>query len=153
LQPVRRLFADRAHPVLELEASRLAQSVHFARERTFELLELAPLDLGKRDLEPRPRLALRRVDLLGERVLALSQPFRDLLDRPAPVGRLALELVDRLGERLLRGLLELLAQADRRRPLLVDGGPELARPCFDPGSHVDDALSLTLLERGHLPFG
>src|SRR5574340_1835182 len=63
-KPVRRLLADRAHPVLELVRPRLAQPVHLARRRPLQLLGLAALELRERDLDPGPDVALRPVHLL-----------------------------------------------------------------------------------------
>ncbi len=110
-EAIRRLLADRAHPVLELERACFAPCVDLACHRSLEMLHLPALELGERELDPRARLALGAVDLLGHRVLVLAQPLVQLVDRPAAVVRLRRELLERARERVPRARLELLARA------------------------------------------
>ena len=65
-------FADRAHPILELRGARLAARVDLTGRCTFELLDLSALEVGERELDTRACVALRNVDLLGDRVLVSS---------------------------------------------------------------------------------
>ena len=80
-------------------------------------------------------------------VLVLAQPVVELVDRPAPVVRLELELLERARERIARARLELLAEPDRRRALLVDRGVELVGLGADLRLDVGDALAHPLLQR------
>src|SRR5262245_9851990 len=73
VQPVRSLFADRAHAVLELERTRLAARVDLASRRSLEMLHLPALELGERELDPRAGLALRAVHLFRDGVLVLPE--------------------------------------------------------------------------------
>ena len=116
-------------------------------DRTLELLDLAAFEVGERELDPRARIALRDVDLLGDGVLVLAQPVVELVDRPATVVRLKLELLERTRERIARARLELLAEPDRRRSLRVDGGVELIGFGDDLRFDVGDALAHPLLQR------
>ena len=82
----------------------------------------------------------------------LAQPLVDVLDRPAPVVRLQLELFEGFGERVFGRPLELLAEPDRGRPLLVDGRTELVGLRDDACLDIGDLLPLKLLELGDLAF-
>ena len=85
-----------------------------------QLLDLSALELGERQLDARAGLALGAVDLLRHRVLVLTEPLGQLVDRTAPVVRLHLQLLERPCERVAGARLELLAQPHRRGALLVD---------------------------------
>ena len=74
------------------------------------MLDLAPLDVVERDLDPLRGIALGPLDLLGQLVLALAEALGDLFDYAPPLGRVRLELVERLGDRLLGGALQLVAK-------------------------------------------
>ena len=149
-EPARRLLADRAHPVLELERPGFREAVDLARGRALELRDLARLELRERHLDPRPRLALCALDLLADGVLVLAQPLGDVLDRPAPVVRLQLQLLEGFGKRVPGRPLELLTEADCCRALLVDRRSELVGLRHDARLDLGDLLSLKLLELGDL---
>ena len=124
---IRCFLADRAHAVFELEGAGLGPAIDLARDSPLDLLHLAPLELRKRNLDPRSRLALCVVDLLCHRMLVLAEPLRHVVDRAPPVVGLRLELVERLGERILRTRLQGFAQEDGGCTLLVDCRSESSR--------------------------
>jgi len=110
------------------------------------VLDLTSLDVRERHLDSARRLGLTSLDLLHQSLLAPPQPVGDLLDHATPLGGVRLELLERLGDRRLRRALELLAQPDDRRPLLVGSRDELGRLGLDPRLGVRDQLLLPLLE-------
>ena len=110
------------------------------------MLDLASLDVRERHLDPARRLGLASLDLLHQRLLPPPQPVGDLLDHASPFGGVRLDLLQRLGDGGLRRALELLAQADHGRALLVRGRDELGGLCLDPCFGVCDQLLLSLLE-------
>src|SRR5687768_16069625 len=57
-EPIRRLLANRAHPILELQCSGLAARVDLASHRALEVVDLPALELCERDLDPCPSFAL-----------------------------------------------------------------------------------------------
>ncbi len=145
-----RLLANRTHPVLELEGAGFTATVDLARSRTLELLNLAALELGERDLDPSSRFALGAVDLLRDRVLVLTQPFRDVLDRPTTVVGLRLELLEGLRQSVPRRRLELVPKPGSCGALLVDGRAELGGLGVDARLDLRDPLALVLLQCGNL---
>ena len=149
-EPVRRFLANRPHPVLELERAGLAEPFDLAVGRALELDHLTTLELGECDLDPRSGFALGALDLLGHGVLVLAQALRCVLDRPTTVVGLDLQLLERLHEGVSGRPLELLAEPDRSRTLLVDDASELSGFRVDPCLDVGDPLPLMLLEHRDL---
>ena len=110
------------------------------------MLDLAPLDVVERDLDPLRGIALGPLDLLGQLVLALAEALGDLFDHAPPLGRVRLELVERLGDRLLGGALQLLAKPRNRCALRLARLGELRRLGLDSHFCLGDQLPLPLLD-------
>ena len=146
---IRRLLADRAHPVLELDRARFTACVDLTRGRPLEMLHLSPLELGESELDPGARLALGAVDLLRDGVLVLAKALVQLVDGASTVVGLRGQLLESARERVACARLELLAEADRGCALLVDRGVELVGLGSDLRLDVGDALAHPLLQRRH----
>ncbi len=82
--------------------------------------------------------------------LARPQPLGDLLDPAASLDRVRLQLVQRLRDGLLRRLLQLLAEPQHGRALLVARLHELRRLRLDPRLGLGDQRLLPLGEPAEL---
>ena len=99
-------------------------SVHEPRrgavENALELLNLPPLDLGERALNPPRGVCLLALDPAKEILLAGGHPLCDLMERSAPLCRMHLQLRGGVRSRLCRGATEILTSRARaarsRRP-------------------------------------
>ena len=149
-EPYRGLLARGAHRHLELLAGRLGVALGLPGDHPLELLDLPPLDVRERRLDPGCRLGLAPFDLLAQRLLAPAEPLGDLLDHPAALARVRFELLERFGDRRLRRPLELLAQPQHRGTLLLGRGDELRRLGLDSRLGFGDQLLLPLLQLAHL---
>src|SRR5512133_471020 len=144
LKPARRLLPGRPDRAVELLRGGVHETSSSTVEDALELLDLPPLDLAERALDPPRRVSLLTLDPAHEVALPGGHPVGDLMECPAPFGGVRLELGLGGRGRLGGGPRQVLPQPADRGPLLLVDSLQAVRVALETRLERLDQRALML---------